>query len=136
VAEDGRSTATALAEDSESFDMTAHLEIESLRLSGWRQCQHLEIYDVETVLAVAESGSFHKAGMLLGIGQPAVTRRIQKLEDALGVSVFERSPAGSRLTTAGWKFATRSRRLAIQFLDAVRVAQSAGSALDGKLRWV
>lgn len=70
--------------------MTAYPKIESLRLGRWGQCQHLEIYDVETVLAVAESGSFRKAGKLLGIGQSAVTRRIQRLEDALGVSVFER----------------------------------------------
>jgi len=75
--------------------------IETLRLNAWRQCRNLGIYDVEAVLAVAESGSFRKAGQLLGIGQSAVTRLIQKLEDALGVSVFERSPTGARLTTAG-----------------------------------
>lgn len=113
--------------------MTTHPKIETLRLNTWRQCQHLEIYDVETVLAVAESGSFRRAGRRLGIGQSAVTRRVQKLEDALGVSVFERSPTGSRLTAAGWKFAIRSRRLANQFLETVRTAQSAGEAGNGHL---
>jgi DNA-binding transcriptional LysR family regulator len=109
-------------------------KIQSLRLHTWRRCQHIEIYDVETVLAVAEAGSFRKAGMLLGIGQSAVTRRIRKLEDVLGVSMFERSAAGARLTVAGWDFATRSRQLANQFLDTVRAAQSAGTAGNGQLR--
>ena len=95
---------------------------------------NLQTCDIETVLAVAEAGSFRKAGTLLGIGQSAVTRRIQKLEDVLGVSMFERSAAGARLTPAGWNFATRSRQIANQFLDTVRAAQSAGTAENGRLR--
>lgn len=103
-------------------------------MDTWRECQHIELYDVEMVLAVAEAGSFRKAGQLLGIGQSAVTRRIRKLEDVLGVSMFERSATGARLTSAGWNFATRSRQIANQFLDTVRAAQSAGTAGNGRLR--
>ena len=114
--------------------MTISHSIERLGPERWRQCQHIELYDFETVLAVAESGSFRKAGTLLGIGQSAVTRRIQKLEGVLGVSMFERSAAGARLTPAGWNFATRSRRIADQFLDTLRAAQSAGTAGNGQLR--
>ncbi len=114
--------------------MTVPDRIERMQLGSLRQCQHLELYDVEMVLAVAESGSFRKAGQLFGVGQSAVTRRIRKLEDALGVSMFERSPAGARLTAAGWNFATRSRQLVKQFLNAVRAAQSAGTARNGRLR--
>lgn len=89
---------------------------------------------METVLAVAESGSFRKAGHVLGIDQSAVTRRVQKLEDALGVSVFERGPTGARLTAAGWDFAIGSRQSASRFLDTVRAARSAGTAGKGCLR--
>lgn len=113
--------------------MTISYSIERRGPERWRQCQHIELYDVETVLAVAEAGSFRKAGTLLGIGQSAVTRRIQKLEDVLGVSIFERSAAGARLTPAGWNFATRSRQITNQFLDTVRAAQSAGTAGNGRL---
>lgn len=105
----------------------------SLRLRAWRECQHLEVYDVETVLAVAETGSFRKAGHLLGVGQSTVTRRIRKVEDALGVSVFERSPAGACLTAAGWKFTLESRQLANRFLETVRAARTAGIGGKGQL---
>ena len=108
-------------------------KIERLRLGALRQCKHLEIYDIEMILAVAESGSFRGAGQLIGISQSAVTRRIQKIEDVLGVSMFERSQAGARLTAAGWHFATHYRRLGSEFLNVVRAARSAGTAIDGKL---
>lgn len=99
-----------------------------------RQCQRIELNDVETVLAVAEAGSFRKAANVLGIGQSAVTRRVRKLEDVLGVSMFERSATGARLTPAGWNFATRSRQIANQLLNTLRAAQSAGTAGNGRLR--
>lgn len=95
---------------------------------------NLQTCDIETVLAVAEAGSFRKAGELLGIGQSAVTRRIRKLEDVLGVSMFERSATGARLTPAGWNFATRSRQIANHFFNTMRAAQSAGTAGSGELR--
>ena len=43
----------------------------------------LNVQDLNVLLAVAETGSFRKASTRLYIGQSAVTRRIQKLEDAL-----------------------------------------------------
>lgn len=114
--------------------MSFPYKLQRLGSDTWRQCQHLEIYDVETVLAVAEAGSFRKAGKLLGIDQSAVTRRIRKLEDVLGVSMFERSAAGARLTPAGWSFAIRPRQIVNQVLDTVRAARSAGTAGNGQLR--
>ena len=74
-----------------------------------RQSKSLEIRDVEVLLAVAEAGSIRKASHSLEIGQSAVTRRVQKFEDALGVSLFERRPTGTRLTHAGHSFAERAR---------------------------
>jgi len=111
-----------------------YLTIRGQRAGRWQQGTRIEMFDIETMLAVAESGSFRKAGKLLGIGQSAITRRVQKLEDTLGVSVFERSPIGARLTAAGWEFAIRSRQLANQFQETVRAAQSAGTAGNGQLR--
>jgi len=42
--------------------------------------------------------------MKLHLGQSAVSRRVQKLEDLLGVSLFERRSTGARLTNAGSEF--------------------------------
>ena len=56
----------------------------------------IRLIDLEAMIVVAETGSFRKASALLSVGQSAITRRIQKLEDALGVSLFERRPTGAR----------------------------------------
>lgn len=52
-------------------------------------------------LAVARAGGIRQAADLVAISQSALTRRIQELESALGVSLFERSVLGMRLTPFG-----------------------------------
>ena len=51
--------------------------------------------------AVVEEGSIRRASERLHISASAVNRQILKLEDHLGVQLFERRPAGMRLTDAG-----------------------------------
>ena len=51
--------------------------------------------------AVAERGSLSAAGAQLGVTQQAVSARMRRLEQALGVVLLERSPSGSRLTAGG-----------------------------------
>ena len=55
-------------------------------------------------LEVAECGSINKAAEKLYIGQPNLSRAIKELEASLGVSIFERSPQGMKLTPNGEKF--------------------------------
>ena len=91
-----------------------------------KQLSRLEVQDLIVLLAVAETGSFRRAAIRLRIGQPAVTRRIQKLEDATGVSLFERRRSGAALTSAGTHFIARVRAI-IDDIDAALVAtHSAG----------
>ncbi len=95
--------------------------------------------DVQTAqlsyfLTVAEAGSFHRAAAALDIGQSAISRRIQKLEDTLGVSLFERRPSGARLTVAGECFALRVRLIMDEVNFAVDAARSAGVANNGHLQ--
>lgn len=68
---------------------------------------------------VARAGSIRQAALSLHIAPSAVNRRIQDLEEELGVPLFERLPRGMRLTTAGELFVqyVRSRASA---LDEVR----------------
>lgn len=55
----------------------------------------------DLLLSVARLGSLGLAAAEHGISQPAVSTRIRRLERQLGVSLVERSPRGSRLTSAG-----------------------------------
>lgn len=95
--------------------------------------QLTEFYDLGAILAVAETGSFRRASTNLEISQSAVTRRIQKIEDALGVSLFERHPGGAKLTRAGWSFSERVRSILDDYRAAIDAAQSAGSGAEGRL---
>ena len=57
--------------------------------------------DVRHFLAVARTGSTLTASRELKISQPTVARRVAALEEALGVTLFERRQAGYRLTEEG-----------------------------------
>lgn len=57
--------------------------------------------DVRYFLAAARGGSVRAAAKHLGVNHATVLRRIAQLEERLGAQMFERLPAGYRLTTAG-----------------------------------
>lgn len=52
-------------------------------------------------VVVAEQEHFQRAAELLNMSQPALSRRIQDMEEELGVRLFERKRRGVILTTAG-----------------------------------
>lgn len=64
------------------------------------------------VLAVAENGSFVAAAAELRVSQPALTRTIKRVEDVLGVRIFERTTRAVRLTAAGREFVAMAQRIA------------------------
>jgi DNA-binding transcriptional LysR family regulator len=57
--------------------------------------------DIRYFLAVARGGSVRAAAERLGVNHSTVLRRIAQLEQRLGAHMFERLPAGYRLTDAG-----------------------------------
>jgi len=61
----------------------------------------MNIVDLESFVTVAESGSIVGAAARLHLTQSAITRRIQNLEEALGVELFDRQSRPIQLTAAG-----------------------------------
>ncbi|MDY5153673.1 DNA-binding transcriptional regulator, LysR family [Actinobaculum suis] len=59
------------------------------------------LHQLRTFAVLAQTEHFGKAAELLGVSQPTVSNDIRNLERALGVVLFKRSRAGSRLTPAG-----------------------------------
>ena len=53
--------------------------------------------DARIFLAVARGGSLSAAALVLGLGIATVSRRLQRLEEALGVPLFSRHQSGYRL---------------------------------------
>lgn len=79
---------------------------------------NFDLNDLQAFRAVAELGSFRKAAEAVSISQPALSRRIDKLEEALGVRLFERTTRSVALTTVGRVFAQSAEQL----LDDLDVA--------------
>jgi DNA-binding transcriptional LysR family regulator len=93
----------------------------------------IDLVSVTQGLVVAECLSFRRAARVLGTPQSAISRRVRALEDMLGVSLFERNPAGVRPTTAGAQFFEQARDGLRQLDDAVKTAGAAGRGTIGRL---
>ena len=85
-------------------------------------------------LAVAEHIGFRQAALALGISQPALSRRVQALEDQLQVSLFERGSRGSRLRPAGERFLAQARGALNDIGYAAATAQANERGEEGRLR--
>ncbi|MBA6118020.1 MULTISPECIES: LysR family transcriptional regulator [Pseudomonas] len=72
---------------------------------------NFDLNDLQAFRAVVDHGSFRKAAEAVRISQPALSRRIEKLEDALGVRLFERTTRKVSLTQAGRGFMPSVERL-------------------------
>jgi DNA-binding transcriptional LysR family regulator len=79
---------------------------------------NFDLNDLQAFRAVVELGSFRKAAEAVNISQPALSRRIEKLEEALGVRLFDRTTRSVTLTTVGRVFAPSAEQL----LDDLDVA--------------
>jgi DNA-binding transcriptional LysR family regulator len=66
-----------------------------------RTKRRLKLRDLDILLAVVETGSMGKAAKGLNISQPAVSKAIVELEDALGVRLLDRGRRGVVPTAYG-----------------------------------
>ncbi|HGM5580153.1 TPA: LysR substrate-binding domain-containing protein [Pseudomonas putida] len=87
------------------------------------QLSQLEIDHVRTFIAVAEAGSFTAAAETVGRSQSAVSQKIIRLEEILGLRVFERTSRTLMLTREGEHLLLNARKLMLHvenFLKEVR----------------
>ncbi|WP_299928654.1 LysR family transcriptional regulator [uncultured Pelagimonas sp.] len=72
---------------------------------------NFDFNDLEAFLAVKDTGSFHVAAERLNLSQSAVTRRVQKLEAALGSVLFERTTRAVKPTLAAKRLQARAEAI-------------------------
>jgi len=79
----------------------------------------MELHQLRYFCAIAETGSFSKAAVKTHISQPSLSQQIRKLEDELGVKLFDRLGRSVRLTEFGQSFLPRARTV-LRDLEAAR----------------
>lgn len=93
----------------------------------------MELRHIRYFLAIAEEGSFTRAALRIGIGQPPLSLQIKDLEREVGALLFRRTPHGAELTEAGEAFRACVAPMPAQVQSAIRAAQRAARGETGAL---
>src|SRR6266478_3445572 len=93
----------------------------------------MELRHLRYFLAVAEALSFTKAATQLRIAQPALSRRVQDLEEEIGVDLLKRSPRGVTLTAEGKLFLDEVRELLKRADESVEKVRALARGEYGEL---
>jgi DNA-binding transcriptional LysR family regulator len=89
---------------------------------------------VKLFMRVVELGSFSKAAAELGIGQPAVTKQVARMEKQLGARLLHRSTHGVTATEVGALYYEKCRVIAHHVDEADSVAALMQSQMRGAMR--
>lgn len=82
---------------------------------------------------VAETSNFSRAALHLGVAQPIVTRKIRRLEDALGVQLFVRSNRGCELTHEGELLASKAAGILLQLAQLREEVTNSSDRVSGTI---
>ncbi len=90
--------------------------------------------DLRIFLAVARSEGLTGAGKTLRLDPATVGRRIMRLESALDVPLFLKSPQGYALTEAGRRLLTHAERVEAATIGALEDTRQVTETLSGSIR--
>lgn len=94
----------------------------------------LNLRDIRAFIAVAQTGSFTRAATRLHLSQPALTVQIRRLEETVGVRLFDRNSRNVALTPTGRDLLPLLQK-SLQDMEQVLVdARSLGDGSTGTVR--
>jgi DNA-binding transcriptional LysR family regulator len=94
----------------------------------------MELRHLRYFVAVAEELHFRRAAERLHVAQPAVSEQVRKLEQELGVRLFDRTQRSVALTVAGAALLEEARHVLRHAEVAQQAARSAGDRATMRLR--
>lgn len=80
----------------------------------------MDLYQIRYFIAIAETGGFNKAAERLFVSQPSLSVGIKKLEQELGVILFERGGRRAVLTPAGKFFHSKATIILNEYQATLR----------------
>lgn len=93
----------------------------------------LDLDDLRGFLAVADHGSFSAAAQAIHLSPSALSRRVDKLEVALGIKLFDRTTRRVELSTVGRGFVPRARNVLNELEEALIGFQDLSTRLSGEV---
>lgn len=94
----------------------------------------MNLRDLKYIIAVAETRHFGKAAERCFVSQPTLSGQIRKLEDELGVAIFERTNRSVEITPVGETIVAHARKMMEQADTIYQTAQAHQDPLAGPLR--
>ena len=89
--------------------------------------------ELETFVAVSELGSFRRAAEKLGVSQPSVTSRVQRLEYVLGVKLLNRTTRRVTTTEAGERLRLRAEHTVTELRSLVQEFRNEATLQRGRV---
>ncbi|MCJ8269732.1 MAG: LysR family transcriptional regulator [Psychrosphaera sp.] len=89
---------------------------------------------IQSFVVVAHCGSLSKAATVLGTSQPTLSRHMAALEQQLGITLFDRSTQGLKITSDGAKLIESSEAMQQGAQRFARLASGATLSLSGEVR--
>ncbi len=94
----------------------------------------MTLTELRYIVAVAQKKHFGHAAEACFVSQPTLSVAVRKLEDELGVALFERGPSDISLTPIGAKIVDQAQRVLEQANSIKEMAQAGKDPLKGPLR--
>lgn len=94
----------------------------------------MNLRDLKYIIAVAETRHFGKAAERCFVSQPTLSGQIKKLEEELGVAIFERTNRSVEVTPVGQSILEHARRIMEQADAIEQLAKAQQDPLAGPLR--
>lgn len=94
---------------------------------------NFDLGDLRAFVAVVDHGTFAAAAQILNLSQPALSRRVEKLEDALGVKLFDRTKRKVELTAVGRSFSHRARHALNEVENALFGTRDLAERMSGEV---
>ena len=92
------------------------------------------IKDMRAFCAIVEEGNISHAAQRLDAAQPALSRQIKRIEEELGVKLFDRGARNIRLTAAGRVFYNRVEKILGMIDGTIRELNDIGKGSGGSIR--
>ena len=94
----------------------------------------MNLRDLKYLVALAEHRHFGRAAAASFVSQPTLSTQIRKLEEELGVTLFERAPRKVMLTPVGRDIVERARQVLADLDQMAEIARRSQDPDAGSLR--